>query len=428
MPKIEKIRLPSSINYQPEINRHEESFEVGIDATELKIDQLNTETGEIDDSLILRGTHMPFQTLDPSISQDVLKFYYPGGPPNRRPTIQILGSMDEDIELNGRLKANNLPLDKKEEPLQIASLLEDIVRAGKPCRLQIGYFIKYVVFVNVTFSYRTNSDINYRLKISILGDQNPITGDEEKETQNISKKIFETESEEDVRDQVVAFQDEIRNMKDEVSVLGFDFPKKRGGLLGFIDSVFDAIQDFEGIVTDGIRIADDIASEVQKTVQRLETAILTVERLRSRLYGVQSRLFEAYFRFKSTINLRQRMNVFKVSNPLKLPTAGRPDTPTPELGFEPFSIPNERQKNQATQISNAVMSYINNLQLSLKRTEDVVRILEIDKVDKTHVVTQNDTWQSLSVRYFNNIDRWQEIKELNDNKELINLETILIPK
>ena len=70
------------------------------DVTAFIITTLDSENGQEVSVLELAGTHRPHQPFTHGVSQEVYKFYYPGGE-NRRPTIQVLGGIDEDVNLKG---------------------------------------------------------------------------------------------------------------------------------------------------------------------------------------------------------------------------------------------------------------------------------------------------------------------------------------
>ena len=366
-----------------------------VDVTEFKIEQLNPETGEVDDTLILRGTHLPFQPLEFITTQEVMKYYYPGGPPERRPTVQIIGSMDEDVVLSGRLKATKLKnISQKDEPLIIAQIMERFVREGKPCKIQVGFYIKFVVLKDIKITYRTNNDIMYALTLAILGNENPITGDSIKEQEEISDKVFESESEQDISVQVQELQDEFVALKEEMKTFGYDYPIKRGGILGFIDTLFDTVDQVERIINEADEAINSIIDEIERNVQRLTKALGTVRRLRSRLYRVQTRLYGSYLTVKNATF--------------------------------PNGSSTVRQSQSALTIGNSLQQFIANLHLSLKKEEDALTVEAVSFIKRTYVVKEGDTWQTIAVTFYNSPDRWQEIEQLNEGPLTTN-RIIIIP-
>lgn len=372
------------------------SLSPSVDVTALKIDKLNTETGDVEETLILNDTHIPFSPFQFKVEQDVMKYYYPGGPPDRRPTIQIIGSMDEDVTVTGRLKATKLKNTAQQgEPLQYANILERFVREGKPCKFQIGFYIKFVVLKDIRFDYRTNNDIGYHLTFVVLGNENPITGEASKEEQTTTDKVFETESDDDISNEVQEFENEIIALKQEMRMVGYDYPVRRGGIPGFLDTLFDTVDEVENIINSANEVVTDFASEIDKTVQRIEKSLTTVRRLRSRLYRVQTQLYGSYLRIK-------RFSV-------------------------PLGSSNPRRVQDALTAGNAVQNFINNFHLSLKKSEDSMTIQYVSFLNKTYVVQAGDTWQNIAVRFYNDYTRWQEIKDINQG-ELTANRIIIIPR
>ena len=375
MAKLRQIRNPSNLTTLQQPQRLPPSLQESLDATEFKIEKLKSEDGSVEETLVLKGTNMPFHSIDPAVKQEVNKFYYPGGPPDRRPTVQILGSMDEDITLRGNFKATRLTPDKREEPLQIAKILERFVREGKPCRLQVGYYIKFVVLKDINLTYKNSSDIDYALTFVILGDYNPISGDENLQEENISAKVFEAESETDSAEDVREYENEILNLKEEAELFGYEFPPKRGGVFGLLDEIFSTIEDLEIAINDAVDIVDNFVDQIEKTAQDIEKALGTMQRLRGRIYRIQGKLFSAYSTVKNAANPKRLLN--------------------------------------SINIFNLIQNMINDFQIDLKRTEDIMRNELIVKIDQTYVVVSGDTWQSIAIRFYNNSDRWEEIKNIN---------------
>lgn len=395
MSQLRKIRNQTANIFKSLDERVAVVLQPGVDVTEFKIEQLNNETGDVDDVLILRGTHLPFQPLEFITSQEVMKYYYPGGPPERRPTIQIIGSMDEDVVINGRLKATKLKnLSQKDEPLIIAQIMERFVREGKPCKIQVGFYIKFVVLKDIKITYRTNNDILYALTLAILGNENPITGDSIKEQEEISDKVFEAESEQDISVQVETLQQEFVALKEEMRGFGYDYPIKRGGILGFIDTLFDSVDRTERIINEANEVVNDVVNEVDRNVQRLDKALGTVRRLRSRLYKVQTDLYGSYLTVKNATF--------------------------------PNGANSARQAQSALTIGNTLQQFIADLHLSLKKEEDALTVEAVSFIKRTYVVKEGDTWQTIAVTFYNSPDRWQEIEQLNEGPLTAN-RIIIIP-
>ena len=378
MASLRKITQANQIANQQLSKRAPTGFSQSPDVTELKIELLDLETGRAQETLQLRGTHIPFAPFQFAVSQQVEKFYYPGGPVDRRPTIQVLGAMDEDFTLRGRLKGSKLPSQaSQDEPLQILKIMQRFVKTGQPCRLQIGFFIKYVTLRNLKAEYKLDSDIQYSLDVVVIGDYNPITGEQEEQQEKITAKIFETESDQDSIDETRAIIEEIRSLKNEAT------------LFGFLDPVLDTIQDVERTLNDAVDVVEEFAEEVEKTAQKIERTLLIVERLRSRLFRIQGRLHASVNKVKRAGNPQRLLNSFNV-----------------------FAL---------------VERLINRSQLNLKKTEDNVKTQLISTINKTYVWKMGDTWPHISVMFYNTPDRAEELRLLNNSIERPGT-VVLIPK
>ena len=169
--------------------------DISPDVKEVLIEKLDPSTGSVSETLSLQGTHLPYQPFIHRVNQEVMRYYYPGGASNRTPTLQILGSKDDDITLTGMLRATKIQdIDRRTEPLTISNILERFVREGYACRISIGSWIKYGVLVEFTPEYHHDSWIDYSLRILVSGDRNPITGEESEGEESTIGRVFGTDS------------------------------------------------------------------------------------------------------------------------------------------------------------------------------------------------------------------------------------------
>ena len=85
-------------------------------------------------------------------------------------------------------------LGRRNEPLIISGILERFVREGNVCLFQLGNWIKYGMLVQSSPKYKTDSEIDWEIRIMVIGDKNPITGESFDSKENDIARIFSSDS------------------------------------------------------------------------------------------------------------------------------------------------------------------------------------------------------------------------------------------
>lgn len=360
------------------------------DITEMLIEQLDLDTGDVIETLTLEGTNLPHQPFARSVRQEALKFYYPGGPPDRRPTVQVIGASDEDIMLRGQLKATKIQsVQRRTDPSIISNIIERFTREGKPVRLQLGQYIKYALITQTSPKYFTNAIIDWEISFMILGDENPITGVALKRDEQILDKVIEAADTQDLAQAVRDFIMDIEQAKIEAGILGYDFDTKRGGILRFARDAAEYISELANKAHDVVDIIENFVEEVEVTAASLQKALLEVEGIRNRMYQLQSRLNVAFYDIKSAANISRQLAAWNV-----------------------FSL---------------LSGLANGFQNQAKVAEDAIRREQVLSVKQAYVVVEGDSWQSIASRFYGGIDRWSDLRDFNPGELVIN-RTILIPR
>lgn len=400
-----QTRLSQSAAYSRDIKNYPET----PDILEFKISVLDPTSGAVTETLSLQGTHLPHQPFSNPVRQTVMKYYYPGGQANRVPTMQILGSVDEDVVLRGRFKSTKIQdVNRRNEPLILRNTLERIVRQGNVCLFQLGDFIKYGVLMETRPAYKTDSDIDWEIRISVIGDKNPITGEAlQQTTEQAISRIFSSSETEDptaIADQIADEIDTNRreleasylppvNIPTPFSVKAYLAGLLQKGPVGEIVSVgqtaynsylsmMRSVDNVLDIVEQVPDVVENVSFEISKAIQGLESNI-------SRLYGVQEDVFVAYANVSGSLPAFTRLTAFNTYGNL--------------------------------------LNLNNNLLLSYKDIEDSFRGRQFSRINMTYIANEKDTYQSLATRFYGSFDRWEEIKNINGYAELQGGEVLLIP-
>ena len=383
-------------------------YKQGGDIIAFRIERLNPETGKVDEVLELGGTNLPHQPFIAPVRQQISKYYYPGGGKKRNAVTQVLGTIEDDVVLRGRFKSTKIyNTDLRDSPLVISQIISRFIEDGSPCKFQLGHWIRYGFIVESLPKYRTNADIDWEIRLMITGDINPIDGIARNLEQS-AEGVFASGQIQDLSSQVEKFEEEIQEkierlnnivppvVIDDFSISGYltELLKKSpiGGIVKVGQEVYDSWVDTMRVVQMVESEIDEFVSDIEQTSQKISAMLLFLEVQRGKIYSIQTRLFTSYQ---------------YVAN-----------------SFDTF------RKLESWRSIGTVGSVMNEIQQSIKESEDSVRISQLQSIKTTYVVKEGDTWQRISSRFFNDYSRWEDIKNLNPNDpngDPIENSVILIP-
>ena len=363
------------------------------DVTAFYITTIDVESKAEIETLALSGTNLPFHPFTHPVSQEIHKYYYPGGE-NRIPTLQVMGSMDESITLEGKFKSTKIyDVSRRDEPLQISNIMERLTKEGNLCKFQIGDWIRYGYIEKYSPSYLYNAEIDWQVQLTIISEQNPL--EEQQQTQDsLAGKVFSSDELDDItdiRDKVLEDVEAAKKAAEESGYLGaldiqpFSISRYLAGLEGLapIGDVLEVGQEALDFMKDVMSSVDSVLTNLENFTNEVENAttrglqfILFMEGQRSRLFGLHSRLYNVYSRISSSIDTVTRLSSYN---------------PIANLGGMAFS-----------------------LQSVYKSIEDRTRSSVRENIRRVHIVKRGETLQSISVKYYGSFDRWQEIKTVNN--------------
>ena len=405
MARTEHIISQTPIKRSASYSYKKKNYPQGPDINEFIISALDPQSGNVKETLTLSGTHLPFQPFVAPVSQEILKYYYPGGEAERTPVVQVLGSIDEDVILVGRFKATKIQdVNRRNEPLIISNILTRFVKEGNVCLFQLGDWIKYGMLRKSIPKYKTDSDIEWELHILVIGDKNPITGEQQEQTNEIAR-VFSSDEVEDVTalaQQISLKIEESKNELEEVYLPKVDIvpfsisaylkelllKRPQGDVATTAQAVYDAYVNITETVDNIITELEDFASKVERTSFEITRTIFQVQSQISRIYQVQEDLVAAFSEVSATLPIFKRLG--------SLNTYGN------------------------------IINLSNNLLLDFKNTENSLRSEQFSSVQQTYVAKEGDTYQSISTRFYDTWQRWEELKNLNGYGETLQGGEILI--
>lgn len=403
------------------------------DLYEFKITMLEAESFSEIESLSLSGTNLPFHPLTHGVSQEVVKFYYPGGPAERKPTVHVMGSMEEDVTLTGRFKSTKIgDPSRRDEPLIISRTLERFTKQGNMCRFQIGSWIKFGYIVRFEPSYKTNSDIDWMMQLTIVSDESPDLETDQKIFEQVQSSVDPSESIQNIEIEFNATrkavestgylepipveelariaiaditEEELQNLsQDQIdTALNSIYPLRRyimrvrdfipqGRFFDFGRMLLTSYQEYTGLIEEYLDEVELYAEDLNRTTVQVNRFFLTIESIRSQLYNTADQLFV--------------------------------EAQTVSAGFDTFS-----RMEILNTVNNAIRSMYNTI-LEMNNSSQQALLNITEDVEDIYVVREGDTLQGLSTVFYGDFNRWTDIKNANEltSNDIQKDQQLIIPR
>ena len=348
------------------------------DISELLLIPINVETGaeEISESIKLVGNQLPHQPLSHPAGIEVMSEYYPGGQEGRTPNIQVLGSVDDNITIEGNLKSLYIKdRGRRNTPLDMSRQLISLAKSGKPMRLSLGYLNKYVMFLRFDPKYKTNSDIDYMAEFLVIGDTNPVTGD--RSTASVAlpgTRVFADDTDLIVEVDEIVAEIEARQ-----------------------EPAFEYTKDLRSTIA--TREEGEISTSVLNSMSNsFKDASSSISRFSQRLVDSPSEIIERN---------KVLSDIFEAKDNI---TKGKRQL-TGSIGAVQHH--NGLNAMRITSTYNNVTSYGNKLTEVLKTSEDKIDAQSLQGIRDVHIVKQGQTLQDISSIYYGSHEGYERIKEAN---------------
>lgn len=345
-------------NNQPDLKTAQarNDFPDGFQITEFVDKKLVTET-----EIKLNGELMPHIPFVFGGELAITKDYYPG---SSEPTIQVLGSRESDIVINGRLKVKHFkPGDRAEAlravPEEIQQSLENFRIRGNILRFKLGEFVRYGFLVNTSFSMKTRADIDYALTLAIIGNTEPVGC----RVLNAPRTIpF------DINQKLI---DEVTAFNSEFSVIPESMPKS------LADIINDGISDVAGAINNVTSFIDGFLNEVDDLRAAVSRGLGLIKHSRNRITAYQRRI-------GALSPVGQVSLVTGISS-----------------GYS-----NASYLTQSLSSTFSLLAFLAQLQSQLEKIRETEPLAR-------HRVQSGDSLQALAVKFYNDSDQWKTIYDHN---------------
>ena len=308
--------------------------------------------------LALAGSFMPLSPFDFSGGQRIQKDYYPG---DEEPVIQVLGPVEHEVTIRGRLWVRNFPRELAQGelatklPTAVRNRIEEMRYSGGLCRIKLGTWVRYAYIEETRFSLTKENIQEYTITFSIVGLRPP---------------------------QIAKFADRDRT-----------FPTEQNQALVALGEQFNTqlrTAQFSLTIADGInQIVSEVATQINVVtgyIDSIADQVIDTKRAINRAIGLVERT-------KNTV--QEFRNIIQNFDP------------------ETFGEPANAQLKDMQEISRAITSSSNLMAILSAIRVSMEQLL--DQIPQAqHLVRFGDTPHSLSVQYFDTVDRWRDIVEFND--------------
>ena len=354
------------------------------DITEVRITQIDSESGADLGFISFTGTDIPFQPLLASSGSEIVKEYYPGGQGKRIPTIQVLGSYEENVTIQGRFKATKIS--DTEHPLSISNQIKTFAAEGKPCRFEIGEWIKYGFIVTYNPSYKHDTDIDWTLELMIHGDKNPVSSAAATAGGAGQAVLAADPTNTD-------FQNDSDQINADIATALADLNLPERGSVG----VAEYVAALQSSRTDSV-VKKRSVDWLNVLLEEGESATRTLGRISRESYGTVNRFYEETPYLKTILTARSRIARMK------------------RQAFNSISATRNLSPLQSIEEKNtigAVLAAANRIDGTLKKSEDKIEANVQRQIRKIYIAKESDTLQSVSAKEYGTVERWEDIKKAN---------------
>jgi len=377
-----------------------EDFGDGLQITEVQnVESFNSKATGGNAAIFLKGTRMPRQPFTFGGTQRITKEYYPGNP---EPSMQILGSQEGNITLEGRWhdSRNKLKTDadiNNRDVYGISYRLQEYFDAlrkrGNLIYLRLGEWERYGYIEETEFQMKTLGDIEWKLTFAIIGKDKP-------------KLNFFADT---LREVPLDLALKLAVAASDISTI----PK-----LPFPNDIFSEIQGAVAALASKVatvtKYIDGVLSLAERTIAQIQRCILLITSLRSQIARFKRRLGNLQVNagsMSSVFSLRERQKWADAVNKSIRDIQHKPSRPVLVAAPQPRANDFLSRTSSITQVADirttpSMETLLARLSAQLKA---IARTIPIAR----HRVQEGDTLAKLAMRYYNNADEWKRIHDHN---------------
>jgi LysM repeat protein len=376
---------------------------VGNDFNEFTFEEILSDASFAPTVIRLVGEWRPHQPFEWGGKQTLIKEYYPG---NSEPTVQILGSKQNNVRLKGRFKVKRMKTEDDVTFRKIPSILCDAFDgmrdAGNLIKFSMGDWVRYGFIEETNWKMKTLADIDYEIDCFIIGEDPP--------TQcKLSSQGFEAPL--DLNSELISAATTLEQLG-STPFTGINL-----GLFAslniLIGSVATALKTVTKFVDTAVSTAEDVQKLANHAIGLIKTAQASISSFKRRVGALN-----AYFGSDPTAGIiktwSEPQNAKQAAYVAQLQTATSiPPTPSPAQIAASTATTSSYTPNASTAQQAAAKNPTKSIdQLLAAMLANFTKIAQ--SVPKArYVVKSGDTLQKISQKFFGNPDHWNAIYKHN---------------
>jgi LysM repeat protein len=235
------IKNPFSSSVNPPFDGHD--FPDGFIIREI------LENGEMGEELRLFGNMMPKIPFTFGGSQRIKKESYAG---YSEPVVQVLGSEEDDVTINGEFKEKSYNRDLKGVAQDIQQLLDAMRLRGNLVHIALGEWERYGIISKTKWDMEKLSKIQYSITFLIIGFQAPTNARFAGETKEVPFAINREliQAAQDFQEFNKNYPDEVpRSIGEQLNAITNEVASAVATVTGFVDSIVTTVQDIQKSIT-----------------------------------------------------------------------------------------------------------------------------------------------------------------------------------
>ena len=340
------------------------------------------------DEVQLNGNMIPHAPFTFGGKQRIVRNDYPG---HSEPTVHVLGSMETDMVIRGRLYVKRIQRDLSQGPPRNFRAMAreqqkrlDLLRIqGLLCRFTLGTWQRFGFVEETTFDFKTAADITYQIKLFIIGFNAPT----DCKALKISRTIpF------DINKDLAAAASQFQTTQSE---------KLAAAQASFKRSFFDQMNAAIGEVAEAVGLVTGFVDNVLSVADDVKT---TISRAQGLIKNAKAKI-SSYQRAVGAFN--------PVGN-----------------DFNPAPVGISTGYSNAEFITGSQFTVSATLLGLLARLSDQLSQFRELTPQRRHRISDGDTLQKLAVKFYGDADAWEEIYDHNNlgSTELVVGDILEIPR
>lgn len=352
--------------------------------------------------LQLVGEWRPHQPFSWGGKQRLIKEYYPG---NDEPTVQVLGSQENNVKLTGRFKVKKLngdPETFRAIPAVLCDAIDDIRRRGSLVKLSLGEWVRYGFIEDTSWKMKTLADIEYEIDFFIIGDSLPSQcklndeGSDVPDAENL-QLIKAAVSLEQIG--ALPFTGMDLNLFQQLNALIGTVATAVSLVTKFVDGVVSAAENVEGLANRAI----GLIKYTQATISTFKRRVGALN-----AYPGVSAVGAAWDEARRSATAKYMMQVQMATTKPIQPSAAQVAA-TAKTAKASTYTPTVSRAQQADASAAASQSVDALLQAMLAKFQKIAEKLPMAR----YLVRQGDTLQQISTKFYKTPDNWKRIYDHN---------------